>query len=244
VNIVEIVKEYTDALLDLIYPSQAVCYNCGKSLEKESKYSLCLHCYNALPFISEHHCLKCGIPLRMIEDGPNCEECKDTHHYFDRAISVVQYEEDVKKLIYKLKYSHHTYLARIMGAMMAHKLKEECISIDLILPVPLYKGKEIERGFNQSALLGKYIANEINIPLNTDALIRVKNTKVMHSLTKRERHENVQDAFKVVDVWVIMDRNILLIDDIFTTGSTVNVCSQLLLSSGAKSITVLTFARD
>jgi len=131
-----------------------------------------------------------------------------------------------------------------MGAMMANKLKEEDISIDLILPVPLYKPKERERGFNQSALLGKYVAKEVNIPLNIDILTRVKNTKVMHSLNKKERIENVKEAFKVIDNGVVINKNILLIDDIFTTGSTVNICSKLLLSSGAKSVTVLTFARD
>jgi len=244
VKIAEIASEYIDAILDLIYPSKAVCYMCESSLEKEAKYSLCLRCYSALPFIPEHHCIKCGISLRMIEDGPTCEGCKDSNHYFDKAISVVKYEEDPKKLIYRLKYSSHTYLARTMGAMMAHKLKDEGISIDLIVPVPLYKNKEKERGFNQAALLGKYITKETNIPLNIDALIRIKNTKVMHDLNKRERQENVEGAFKIVDNRVIMNKNILLIDDIFTTGATANACSKLLLDARAKCVTVLTFARD
>jgi len=131
-----------------------------------------------------------------------------------------------------------------MGSMMADKLKKEGFSTDIILPVPLYKQKEKERGFNQATLLCQYISKEMNIPFNIHTLIRVKNTKVMHSLTKKERQENVADAFKVVDNGVIMEKDIVLIDDIFTTGATVNACSQLLLSNGAKSVTVLTFARD
>ncbi|MBU5676652.1 ComF family protein [Alkaliphilus sp. MSJ-5] len=243
-KILQVVEEYVDALLELIYPSKAICYMCNNSIEKEAKYSLCLNCYNAIPFIPDHYCIKCGIPLRMIEDGPNCEECKGSHHYFHRAISVVKYEEDIKKLIYRFKYSSQTYLARLMGSMMAHKLNQEGTAIDLILPVPLYKGKERERGFNQATLLCKYIAKETNIPINIDVLIRVKNTKVMHNLSKKERQENVNDAFKVLDEGVIMNKNILLVDDIFTTGATVNVCSRLLTTHGAKSVTVLTFARD
>ncbi len=202
-------------------------------------------CGGSLPFIPEHHCIKCGMPLRMIEDGSICQECKDhKHHYFNRAIAVVKYEEDVKKLIYRFKYSGHTYLARTMGTMMAHKLMQEGIPIDIILPVPLYIGKEKERGFNQATLLSKYISKEANIPLELDVLIRIKNTKVMHTLNKRQRQENVRDAFKVTKEGVILNKHILLVDDIFTTGSTVNACSNLLLSFGAETVTVLTFARD
>lgn len=243
-TIAEIAKEYIDAFLDLIYPSKTICYICSGTLEKDAKYSLCYNCYMELPFIPSHHCTKCSTALRMIEDGPICEQCTNSHYYFDRVISVVKYEGDIKKLIYRLKYSNRTYLATVMGAMMAHKLKQEGIEIDLIIPVPLYRGKERERGFNQATLLGKYIAKEVNVSLNTDALIRVKNTKVMHNLSKKERLENVEAAFKVVDKGVVINRHALLIDDIFTTGSTVNACSQELINSGAKSVTVLTFAKD
>lgn len=243
-NILKVAKEYSDAALDLIYPSKTICYSCGNTIKREQKHSLCPNCYNLLSFIPEHSCYKCGIPLRMIEDGPNCEECKKTFYFFHKAIAVVKYEEIVKRLIYRFKYSNHTYLSRTMGSMMADKLEEEGIEADLIIPIPLYKNKEKERGFNQSALLSKYISEKINIPVNTNNLIRVKNTKVMHSLSKKERVENVKDAFKVVDKWVIKDKSILLIDDIYTTGSTVNICSKLLIEAGAKLIIVLTFARD
>lgn len=243
-KILQISKEYIDAALDLIYPSKTICYSCGNIIKREEKYSLCPNCYNSLPFIPEHSCNKCGIPLRMIEDGPNCEECKNTFYFFHKAISVVKYEEVVKRLIYRFKYSNHTYLSRTMGAMMANKLKAEGIKTDLIIPIPLYKNKEKERGFNQSVLLSKYISEKINIPVNTNNLIRVKNTKVMHSLSKKERVQNVKDAFKVVDKWVIKNKSILLVDDIFTTGATVNISSKLLIEAGAKLIIVLTFARD
>lgn len=227
-KILKLLEEYKDALLDLIYPPVSI-------------YDIC---DGAISFIPEHSCIKCGIGLRMIEDGPTCQECENSHYYFDRAVSVVKYEEDIKKLIYRFKYSSHTYLARIMGAMMGQKLRGEGINVDLIIPVPLHKKREKDRGFNQSVLLARYIKKEINVPLNINTLLRVKNTKVMHRLTKKERRDNVEDAFKVVENGVIEDKDILLIDDIFTTGATVNACSQLLKNSGAKSVTILTFARD
>lgn len=227
-KIIKLLEEYKDALLDLIYPPVSI-------------YDIC---DGPISFIPEHSCIKCGIGLRMIEDGPTCHECENSHYYFDRAVSVVKYEEDIKKLIYRFKYSRHTYLARIMGAMMGQKLRGEGINVDLIIPVPLHKKREKDRGFNQSVLLARYIKKEINVPLNINTLLRVKNTKVMHRLTKKERRDNVEDAFKVVENGVIEDKDILLIDDIFTTGATVNACSQLLKNSGAKSVTILTFARD
>ena len=243
-NIIETTKEYINAFLDLIYPSKTICYMCGGTLEKDAKYSLCHNCYNNLPHIPEHHCTKCGTPLKMIEDGPTCEQCKNNNYYFDRAISVVKYEKDVKNLIYKFKYSNHTYLATTIGSIMAYKLKQEGIKTDVIVPVPLYKGKEKERGFNQAILLSKHISKETNIPLDIDTLVRIKNTKVMYNLTRRERLENVENAFKVTNQEIITGEDILLVDDIFTTGSTVNACSKELTDSGAKSVTVLTFARD
>lgn len=243
-KILKTMEEYTNAFLDLIYPSKTICYVCGGMLEKDAKYSLCNNCYNNLPFIPEHHCTKCGTLLRMIEDGPICQQCKNTNYYFDRAISIVKYEKDVKTLIYKLKYSNHTYLATTIGCIMADKLKQEGIEADIIIPVPLYKRKEKERGFNQAILISKYMAEKANISLNTDVLLRIKNTKVMHNLTRRERLENVDGAFEVINREIIANKDVLLVDDIFTTGSTVNSCSKELIDSGAKSVTVLTFARD
>ncbi len=240
----KILQEYTNAFLDLIYPSKTICYMCSGTLREDAKYSLCYNCYTELPFIPDHHCVKCSGPLRMIEDGPICQQCTNSYHYFDRAISLVKYEKEVKTLIYKFKYSDHTYLARTMGTMMADKLKHEGIKVDLIIPVPLYKGKEKERGFNQASLIGKYIAKEINVLLNINTLYRVKNTKAMHNLSKRERLENIENAFKILNKELVADKDILLIDDIFTTGSTVNACSKELISCGAKSVTVLTFAKD
>lgn len=238
------VGQYINAFLDLIYPSKTICYMCSGGLEKDADYSLCHRCYKGLPFISDHRCIKCSTPLRMIEDGPTCEQCINSKYYFDRAISVVKYEADIKTLIYKFKYSSHTYLATTLGLIMAHKLKEEGIEADIIIPVPLHKNREKERGFNQATLIGKYISKEVNIPLDTDILIRTKNTEVMHNLTRRERLENVKEAFKVSNKRVIRNKDILLVDDIFTTGATVDACSKELVDSGARSVTVLTFARD
>jgi len=180
----------------------------------------------------------------MIENGPICQQCKNTDFYFDKAISAVKYQKDVKTLIYKLKYSGHTYLATTIGHIMADKLKQENIEADIIIPVPLHRSKERKRGFNQAILISKYMVGKIDISLDINALTRIKNTRAMHNLTRGERLENVEGAFEVANKEAIANKNILLIDDIFTTGSTVNSCSKELINNGAKSVTVMTFARD
>lgn len=224
----KVLGEYMEALLELIYPPVTM-----EDL-----------CTEKIPFISDHSCIQCGRGLRMMEDGPKCQECMGKEYHFHRAISVVKYEGEMKDLIYAFKYAHRTYVGRVMGWMMADKIKAEGMEIDLILPVPLYGDKEKERGFNQATILSKYISKKSKIPFNIDVLTRTRNTKVMHNLTKRERQENVTDAFKVLNNGVIINKNILLVDDILTTGSTVNECSKILLNFGAKTVTVLTFARD
>lgn len=224
-SMLKVLSEYADAILELIYPT---------NMEE----------FQDLPFISAHQCTLCSRELRMIEDGPLCKDCSGKNLYFDKVISVVKYDQNIKKLIYKYKYSGHTYLGRTMGELMGKKFLTETNREYIIIPVPLYKSKEIERGFNQSYLLAKYVGRETSIPLEKDSLIRVKNTKVMHSLSKKEREENVENAFKVAHSGVIKDKNIILVDDIFTTGSTVNACSKILKQSGAKSVIILTFARD
>lgn len=227
-KIPKVLEEYVEALLELIYPPVTI-----EDL-----------CTEKIPYISDHSCNRCGRVLRMVEDGPKCQECMSKEYHFHRAISVVKYEGEMKELIYGFKYTHRTYVGRIMGLMMADKIKAEGIEIDLILPVPLYGGKEKERGFNQATILSKYISKKSKIPFNIDVLVRTRNTKVMYNLTRRERQENVADAFKVLNNGVIIDKKILLVDDILTTGSTVDECSKLLLNFGAKTVTVLTFARD
>lgn len=235
--------EYIDTFLDFIYPRNIYCILCNKSIDKDKKYSICDECIEELKFIKDKMCLKCGKPLDEIYLYNNCPECIDSKVYYTRAISCVEYDDISKKLVYSLKYDKKRYIAYHMAEIMADKFKEVNIGkIDLIVPVPLHKAKERERTFNQAYLIAKYLGRMLDKYVDNKSLVRIKNTKTQNKLTKDERKCNLKKAFKVIERDNIRNKNILLIDDVFTTGSTVDECSKVLLGSGASKVYVLTFA--
>jgi len=161
-----------------------------------------------------------------------------------RMFSVMEYDGPVASLIFRLKYKQETHLARHLGKMMAAFLLRESLTVDLVVPVPLHRRRMQMRGYNQAQLLAKYIAETIHLPWSGDILTRVKNTKAMHRLTKQERRQNIADAFGIKEPFDLSDLDILLVDDILTTGSTVEACGKILIEAGARSVTTITFARS
>lgn len=120
--------------------------------------------------------------------------------------------------------------------------KENITNIDLIVPVPLHRSRKAERGYNQAELLAKYLSSKLGIPLNSRNLIRTKATKIQNKLSRHEREQNLKDAFIIRQSNVFKDKRILLVDDIFTTGATVNECSRILMECGVKEVYVITIA--
>lgn len=223
------IQSYAEALGDLIFPPKTECIICKNSLTEKDRSYICAGCRDQLPFVPQGRWIQSGVLL-------GTESM--------RMFSVFEYQGDIVKLIFRLKYQHQTYLARILGRMMALHIQRERLNIDLMIPVPLYQKRHSQRGFNQSALLSKYIAMECQVDTSLNNLIRIKSTRVMHQLSRLKRRQNVKDAFALKKPHQVMGLNILLIDDILTTGSTVEACGKLLLEAGAKSVTVFTLARS
>ncbi|WP_051569433.1 ComF family protein [Alkaliphilus transvaalensis] len=220
-------REYAEAFWKLIFPPRCTCIFCKEGYLLNS-YGICRGCHDKITFIGKGR----WIQTSEIKEGISC-----------RMFSVVEYQGEVRKLIYRLKYSNETYLAREMATMMVDFIYREGLRGDCLLPIPLYKPKEKERGFNQANLLTKYISKEAGIPNINNNLIRNRNTKAMHHLSKRQRRDNVKGAFTLKNPNALFGKNILLVDDILTTGSTVEACIRLLLEAGVATVTVLTFAR-
>ncbi|SDJ90963.1 ComF family protein [Natronincola ferrireducens] len=235
--------DYTEALLDFIYPTHINCITCNGYLGGEGKYGLCSPCLKKITFITDNSCRKCSKPLSTMEDLDICGDCRDTQYAFDRVIAVVEYEGIIQKLVFRLKYQDATYLARHMALMMTDVLKKEEIAADVILAVPLYPQKEKQRGYNQAHLLAKYISKNMGIDYKKHQLVRIKNTEVMHNLSRRQRRQNVSKAFHIRDGNFLVDKTILLVDDIFTSGATAEACSKVVIEAGARSVVVVTFAR-
>lgn len=222
-------QSYVEALWGLLFPSQACCIICQGPIEKAAPYGICSSCQCQLTFVNQGRWVQSAVVYG--------EESM-------RMFSALEYRGDIIKLIFRLKYQHQTYLARVFGKFMADHIQREQVNIDLVVPVPLYKERLSQRGFNQAALLSKYIALECQCNVACHNLVRTRSTQVMHHLSKQERRKNVKDAFALRNPQGLTGLNILLVDDILTTGSTVEACGKLLLEAGAKSVTVLTLARS
>lgn len=170
-----------------------------------------------------------------------CKFCENKNFYFDRAISCIEYCDKSKVLVLSLKYYGNTYMSRYIGQVMRDKLEFEQLSADYIIPVPLHKKRMRIRGFNQAEKIASYLSECTNIPI-IDCIKRNRNTKRLYALNKFQREKELKNAFEVkVDSEEIIGKRIILVDDIFTTGTTVNEISKKLKIYGVDEIIVLTF---
>ena len=170
-----------------------------------------------------------------------CKFCENKNFYFDRAISCIEYCDKSKVLVLSLKYYGNTYMSRYIAQVMRDKLEFEQISANYIIPVPLHKKRMRTRGFNQAEKIASYLSDYTEIPI-IDCIKRNRNTKRLYALNKFQREKELKNAFEVKDgSEKIKCKRVLLIDDIFTTGTTVNEISKKLKIYGVDEIIVLTF---
>ncbi|KAB3539680.1 ComF family protein [Alkaliphilus pronyensis] len=222
----EYIKPYLDAFWQLIYPEGTGCIICKGSIETNN-YSICNACFNRIVFYT---------PTSWMQ-------ITTSKPFTTRVFSVIKYSNSSKQIIYRFKYNHETFIAKIMANMMIDYISKLDITFNALVAVPLHHTRQKIRGFNQADLLSKYISKGYNIPNIEKSLIRVKNTKVMHHLSREERRTNIAAAFQVINSNEIANKDVLLIDDIVTTGATIEACCRALINAGAKSVTALTFAR-
>ncbi len=228
--------------LDFIFPPQ--CLTCDALVPTHG--ALCLPCWQGIKFISEPMCHACGHPFEFaIGEQALCGECLKELPPYTRARSVFVYDEHSKGLVTKLKFSDQLHLATVLGPWLAKTGRDMLAESHLIVPVPLSYRRFVSRRYNQAALLARALAQKTHLPVIPDALQRKKHTLPQTGLSRRQRAENVQGAFAVNPRHKseLKGKNILLIDDVHTTGSTVAACTKQLLKAGAMKVNVLTLAR-
>ncbi|HPT78789.1 MAG TPA: ComF family protein [Candidatus Atribacteria bacterium] len=228
------------AALDLIYP-RVYCELCGSPLEKSAHSGFCGTCHASLPFIAGPRCHKCGKPLKTEADRL-CPDCFSIEHAFEAGLPVFEYIEPVRGLVHRYKYDREYHLGRSLAYFMAELYRASGWKAQIAIPVPLHKNKLKTRGFNQALLLAEYLAHKCRIACLDGVLVRRVDTGTQTRLSRREREENLRDAFHVVKPSKIAGKDILLIDDIYTTGATVDNCSKALKNAGAGAVYVLTLA--
>lgn len=245
-SVIEYIKE---GLLNFIFPLD--CKICEKPIRESKGYSICEDCFKTIELIERPYCIKCGKPLipsvffkqnREI----SCLDCKRKKYSFEFSRSTGIYDKVLKKCIHLFKYYGEKKLAKPLGKLMVDYLvknDEFKKKIDLIIPVPLHKNDLRKRGFNQSILLGRVVGNYFSISVGEKVLIKKKLTPFQANLSKKEREKNILRAFLVEKPKEIKGKNILILDDVFTTGATVEECTKELMKARAKNIFVLTLAR-
>jgi ComF family protein len=229
-------------LLDAILPP--LCLGCGEIVS--SPGALCPECWPRFSFIAAPHCERCGSPFaRDMGKDALCTRCLARPPRFRRARAVLVYDENSRRVVLPLKHGDRTDLARACGGWMARAGAELLTGVDLVAPVPLHWRRLFTRRYNQAALLARMVARDAGAVLAPDLLRRARWTGSQAGLTGGARRRNVRHAFNVPPRWQakLEGRTILLVDDVLTTGATVEACARALQKAGVAHVDVLTLAR-
>ena len=196
-------------------------------------------------------CPKCNLELKKqsevsILQKEEIEENIKKEKYFEELMYIFKYEGQVRKLILDYKFNEKSYLYKtfVNFLLKNEKIFENIKKYDKIIPVPISKKRNKERGYNQSMLIAEEIANKTNLELVNNCLIKTKNIIEQSKLNKEDRQQNIQGVYNLQNARLIINKKILLIDDIYTTGSTVNECCKILQQANPKIIGVLVLAKD
>lgn len=227
-----------EALLDILFPP--VCLHCKKNLAAEEKTSvICADCLAQIHVHSTLFCSRCR--ARLPENKKICH--RDAHYMLAAAVN---YDGPVKDIVHQLKYRRWTSLLGIMRPILNSYIKNLSLPDNdyLVIPVPLHKDRLRERGFNQAELIGSVISETLGVPMRTDLLKRGKKTRAQAELKDyKDREANVSGAFEANLSGFPADKSIILVDDVYTSGATMDDACRALRSAGVKKIIAFTFAK-
>jgi len=221
-----------DAILNLLFPQS--CVLCGTQVFERRWSVACPQCWSELEHLSKPFCLQCGMPAAAIET--RCGACRRGDHAFDFARSLFVFNDPMRGIIHHLKYSARVSLAKPLGHQLRACLGSEGFKAQAVIPVPLHRSRLRERGFNQAEVL----ARQLGLGVHTRLLRRRKNTPSQTGLSRSQRVLNLSAAFEVRGT---PPETVLVVDDVYTTGSTLHEIARTLKRAGAKRVEVLTVAR-
>jgi ComF family protein len=203
---------------------------------------ICAACYHDLPWITSA-CAQCALPLAHDVQGETlCGCCQKKSPRFDSSLSLFRYEANAMKLVQQLKFNQRLAVSRLLGQMLLQKLIEHKTGLpDCIVPVPLYRKRLRQRGFNQSIELARPLARALDIPIDISSVVRVRDTRPQTGLNRDLRHKNIKGAFDVLSAPACA--HVAILDDVVTTGSTVNELARVLKRAGVKHVDVWSIAR-
>lgn len=234
--------------LDAILPPR--CLLTGEVVEATGMLSPSV--WTKLNFISKPFCGACGLPFDIdagegeSEDRENlCGACLSEPPPFSHARAALRYDDESREIILAFKHGDRTEAVRAFAPWMRRAGADILEQADLLLPVPLHRWRLLRRRYNQAALIARALSDLSGVPWRAGALVRTKSTPAQGHMNHTERTENVRNAFAIAprQCAAIQNKNIVLVDDVYTTGATVGECARVLTKGGAKTVTVLTLAR-
>ena len=232
-------------VVNLFYP--ALCHICGKKTILWNQ-NLCKDCLKKMKKRLPPFCIKCGRQLSgEAELQEKCSDCKKNNLYFDRVLSVFYYDDVLKELVHNFKYKKLTSLTKEFVELTLDFMREYAIGkkIDLVVSIPMHPLRLFKREINPSHILAKNIAKKLAVRYSGNLLKKTKNTPPQSKLTRAERMKNVKGSFSMQknNTPYVRHKKVLVVDDLFTTGSTVNECARVLKESGSSYVEVITLAR-
>lgn len=235
-------RNWSEAVLDLLFPGSHPCVFCWQKVEGQKAGEVCTGCHEKIQEFERRlaSCPRCGF-FTPVAPCPNCTDWEDN---LARVFSVVPYDGIYRDKIYGLKYNGEKELACPLGRLMARKVLRAGWGgyFDLVVPLPLHPLREEERGFNQSRLLARSVAGELGLPCEEKALLRQVYEKSQTLLGRSERRLNMRGTFTVQDAQRVRAKKVLLVDDIITTGATLQAAAAALRAAGAREVSGLTWA--
>lgn len=229
------------SLLNLLFPNKCIICDSYSSQNK-----ICGECWGNCSFITKPYCALCSYPFEYDNDENSiCGHCIANKPKYDKAISVFKYDKYSKEIIHKFKYNDQLHILDYFIGLMLNMGKEVIYQSDVIIPVPMHKYKLLKRGYNQSALLAMKLSSKLKIKYLPQALIKTDNTIPQAELKKDDRIKNVKNSFKVNPKFQesLKGKSILLVDDVITTGATIDECCRTLRKAAPKNIFVLSIAK-
>jgi len=223
---------------ELLFPRR--CPVCDRPVKPAGR-KICDSCRGKLKYVSEAYCMKCGKPL-LQKTEEYCTDCREKRHEFIQGRSLYEYESAASS-IYRFKYAKRREYAEFYGEELAGRFGETIRRwrVDAIVPVPVHETRKKERGYNQAELLAKQLGRRLQLPVKEDLIVRWKKTVPQKELNVVQRQNNLKKAFKISKNDVKLS-TIIIIDDIYTTGSTVDEMARVLKQAGIERVYILTLA--
>ena len=235
------VAKALEPLRSLFFPAH--CAGCARRVEEGIDW--CEACAVGIERVKPPRCETCSQPYDGMTSEFTCPNCRDQEFSFVCAVTVTRSHQTMRDVLHRLKYNREMWLARVLARVQSEGFADprfEGIAFDALVPVPLHPRRLRERQFNQAAILAQHLSKSSKIPAR-EVLRRTRYTGTQTRLNRKARRQNLRDAFSLRQNVDVTDLDLLLVDDVLTTGSTLDACAAILLENGARSVRALTVAR-